>query len=168
MRYFRKRTVLVLLTIATITLGISIIGSIPVHRTIILYADPLGDVSDSNFDIIQIRSFVEASYIVLELTVTGAIQTLDTMTYPDFLYRVNVVARGLSSEPHIYSCVYDGEKINQYGFDFEVDNSTLRIFFPLTAFVSDSYMIGLEASTASIEEDLTPEDRDSPISRLLF
>jgi hypothetical protein len=161
----------VFLTIVTITLGTSIIGNIPVHRTNILYTDPVGDVSDSDFDIIQIKSIGETSQIVLELTVAGRIQTTETASYSNFLYRVIVVARGISlEEAHIYACTFNGEGIQQYGFDFEVYNSTLRIFFPFTAFVHDSFMIGLEATTGSprAEQDLTPEDRDSPIERLLF
>lgn len=168
LRYSWKRTVLVVVMIIVVLLGTSIIGNLPVHRTNIVHTDPLGDVSDPDFDIIQIKSIGEPSQIVLELTVAGRIQTPETASYPNFLYFIVVVARGISHGPHIYSCVYDGENIKQYGFDFEVDNSTLRVFFPLTAFIPDSYMIGLEASAASLEEDNTPEDRDSSIALLLF
>ncbi|MHA2322985.1 MAG: hypothetical protein ACXACG_15205, partial [Candidatus Thorarchaeota archaeon] len=90
-------------------------------------------------------------------------------SYTDFIYRINVVARGTDLDSHIYSCAYQNGVVGQYGFDVEVENSTLRIFFPLTAFISDSYMIGLEGVAQSpFEDDLTPEDRDSNIARLLF
>ena len=146
------------------------IGHLPIQKTNIQYSDPQGDVSDSDFDIIEIRSYAQFQYIVLELTVAGMIQTPDTEpSYSDFIYRINVVARGIDRDPHIYSCAYQNGVVSQYGFDVKVENATLRIFFPLTAFISDSYMIGLEGVTQySLDEDLTPEDRDSNIARLLF
>ncbi|MFW9803980.1 MAG: hypothetical protein ACFFFC_15060 [Candidatus Thorarchaeota archaeon] len=170
MRYSWKRVLLVIGMIIVVLLGTSIIGNLPVHRTNIVHIDPLGDVSDSNFDIVRICSYAERDNIVLELTVAGEIQTLESSSNPTFLYRIIVVARGLETNPHIYACTFDGEVIKQYGFDYEVENSTLRIFFPLTAFVHDSFMIGLEATTGSpyADQDLTLEDRNSPIARLLF
>lgn len=170
MRYSWKRTILVVVMIIVVLLGTSIIGNLPVHRTNIVHSDPLGDISDSNFDIVRISSFAERDTIVLELTVAGEIQILEDSSGPTFLYRIIVVARGLETSPHIYACTFDGEVIKQYGFDYEVENSTLRIFFPFTAFVHDSFMIGLEATTGSprAEQDLTYGDRDSPIARLLF
>jgi hypothetical protein len=169
MSLFKRRTVLLILALAIILLGIGIIGNLSVHRTNIVRTDPIGDVTDPDFDILQIKSFAESQHVVLELTVAGVIQTLDTVPFPNFLYRLIVVARGLETNAHIYACTYDGDVIHQYEFDFEIDNSTLRIFFPMTAFVHDSYMIGLEASAGTpLEEDFTPEDRDSPVSKLLF
>jgi hypothetical protein len=170
LRYSWKRTILVVVMIIVVLLGTSIIGNLPVHRTNIVHTDPLGDVSDPDFDIVQICSYAERDNIVLELAVAGEIQILEGSSGPTFLYRIIVVARGLETNPHIYACTFDGEVIKQYGFDYEVENSTLRIFFPFTAFVHDSFMIGLEATTGSprAEQDLTLEDRDLPIARLLF
>lgn len=150
--------------------GIPTIGQLPIHRTNIQYSDPQGDVSDPNFDIIEIKSYSELRYIVLELTVAGTIQTSETGSlYGGFIYRINVVAKGINLAPHIYSCAYQNGVVSQYGFDTEVENATLRIFFPLTAFISDSYMIGLEGCAQSpLEDDLTPEDRDANLVRLLF
>ncbi len=151
-------------------IGLPTIGHLPIHRTNIQYSDPVGDVSEPDFDIIKVRSYIQSRNIVLELTVAGIIQTPDTdSTYSNFIYRINVVARGINHDPHIYSCAYQNGVVSQYGFDVEVENATLRIFFPLTAFISDSYMIGLEGVAQSpFEHDLTPEDRDSNIARLLF
>lgn len=170
-QFVRKKQSAVLVSLLLILLiGVPTIGHLPIHRTNIQYSDPQGDVSDSDFDIIEIRSYSQFQYIVLELTVAGIIQTPDTEpTYSEFIYRINVVARGINLGPHIYSCAYQNGVVSQYGFDVEVENATLRIFFPLTAFVSDSYMIGLEGAAQYVfDEDLTPEDRDSNIARLLF
>ena len=167
-----KRTAgLVFLMLAIVLVGTPIIGNLPVHRTNIQYTDSLGDIQEPNFDIIQIKSHLVANNIVLELTVAGLIQITDSnISHPDFLYRIIIVGKHHDGgQGHIYACTYSDGVIQQYGFDFEVDNSTLRIFFPLTAFIPDSYMIGLEGATCSpFEEDLTPEDRDSSIARLLF
>ena len=170
-RHIGKKQVSILVTALIILLiGVPIIGQLPVHKTNILYSDAQGDVPDPDFDIIQIKSYAQFQYIVLELTVAGLIQTPDTeASYSDFIYRINVVAIGIDRHCHIYSCAYQDGVITQYGFDVEIENSTLRIFFPLTAFISDSYMIGLEGvAQYAFGEDLTPEDRDSKLVRLLL
>ncbi|MFW9786176.1 MAG: hypothetical protein ACFFE2_12565 [Candidatus Thorarchaeota archaeon] len=166
----RKQSALLASFLIVLLIGIPTIGHLPIHRTNIQYSDPLGDVSDPDFDVIEIRSYIRFQNIILELTVAGTIQTPDTWSsYSDFIYRINVVARGINRAAHIYSCAYQNGVVDQYGFDVEVANSTLRIFFPMTAFISDSYMIGLEGVAQSpFEDDLTPEDRDSNIARLLF
>ena len=171
MQHIGKKQVAILVTALVILLiGVPSFGHLPVHRTNILHSDALGEVSDPDFDIIEIRSYAQSRYIVLELTVTGLIQTSDSeYPYSNYLYRINVVAKGIDREVHIYSCAYKYGIIEQYGFDVEVDNSTLRVFFPLTAFIPDSYMIGLEGSAQfSFGRDLTPEDRDSSLARVLF
>ena len=169
-RVGKKRLAILVIASITLLIGIPTIGHLPVHRTNILHSDAQGDVPDPDFDIIQIRSYAQSQYVVLELTVAGLIQTADTeSSYPDYLYRIIVVARGLNHGPHVYSCKYQDGIVEQYGFDAEVENSTLRIYFPLTAFVSDSYMIGLEGSDQyTLDCDLTPEDRDSSLARLLL
>jgi len=166
----RKQSALFMTLLLILLIGVPTIGHLPIHRTNIQYSDPQGDVLDPDFDIIEIKSYIQFQIIVLELTVAGIIQTPDTEpTYSDFIYRINVVARGINHCPHIYSCAYQNGVVSQYGFDVEVENATLRIFFPLTAFISDSYMIGLEGvAQTPFEDDLTPEDRVSNIARLLF
>jgi hypothetical protein len=166
----KKRIAFLVIIIIILLIGVPTIGHLPVHRTNILHSDPQGDVPDPDFDIIQIRSYAQSLYVVLELTVAGLIQTADTnSSYSNFLYEITVVAKGINLGPHIYSCTYQNGVVEQYGFDAEVENSTLRIFFPLAAFISDSYMIGLEGRAQySFDRDLTPEDRDSSLARLLF
>ncbi|MBN2229354.1 MAG: hypothetical protein JW779_07140 [Candidatus Thorarchaeota archaeon] len=166
----RKKVAYVAIVVVVLLIGIPTIGHLPVHRTSFVYEDVQADVSDPDFDIIQVKSYAQTRYIVLELTVAGLIQTSDSeFSDPNHLYRITVVARGVDRGVHIYSCKYQSGVIEQYGFDFQIVNSTLRIFFPFTAFVSDSYMIGLEGSAQyTFDRDLTPEDRDSPLARLLF
>jgi len=166
----KKRLAVLVIASITLLIGFPTIGHLPVHRTNILHSDAQGDIPDPDFDIIQIRSYTQSHYVVLELTVAGLIQTADTeSSYSDFLYRITVVAKGINNGPHIYSCTYQDGIVGQYGFDAEVENSTLRIFFPLTAFIPDSYMIGLEGTARTpFDQDLTPEDRDSSLARLLF
>lgn len=165
----KKQFSILVTALIILLIGVPIIRQLPVHRTNILYSDAQGDATDPDFDIIQIKSYAQLQYIVLELTVAGLIQTSDTEeSYSDFIYRINVVAKGIDRDSHIYSCAYHDGVITQYGFDVEIENSTLRIFFPLTAFISDSYMIGLEGVAQSpFGDDLTPEDRDSTLARLL-
>jgi hypothetical protein len=136
-----------------------------------MHTDIYGDVPDPNFDIVQIRSFAEAQYIVLELTVAGVIQTEDTEpSYPAFLYRITVVAKGLNDvTAHIYACTFRNGVRNPHDFDTEVENATLRIFFPWTFFIPDSYMIGLEGRASNgLDEDYTLSDRNSAVALLLF
>jgi hypothetical protein len=166
----RRQSAFLVSLLIIILIGVPMVGHLPVHRTNIQYSDPQGDVSDSDFDIIEIRSYIQFQYIILELTVAGIILTPDAQSsYSDFIYRINVVAREINRDPYIYSCAYRNGVVEQYGFDVEVDGATLRIFFPLTAFLLGSYMIGLEgAAQYPFDEDLTPEDRNSSIARLLF
>ena len=160
----KKVGVLAVLCIILVA-GFLIIGQMPIHRSTVLHTDTLGDVSDPDIDIVEIESYQDGSYIVLEMVVAGEIQTS-----VDYLYRLTITARGIiNSDIHVYSCTFQNGVLTSYAFDILYSNSTLQILFPLTAFVSDSYMIGLEGSAQSSgDEDTTDEDRDGEVSRLLF
>ena len=156
---------LVLIGLVILT-GVVVIGQMPIHRTNIQYTDVLGDVNNSDIDIIEIRSHQDGSNIVLELIVEGQIQTST-----NYLYSISITAKGVAdTSSHIYACTFQDGQLTSYGFDTEIDNDTLRIFFPLSAFVSDSYMIGLEghAYSPDLEEDFTSSDRDGDVARVLF
>ena len=170
----KNKVLLTVVAFIILLIGIPTISHLPVHRTNIIHTDIYGDVTDPNFDIVQIRSFAEAQYIVLELTVAGVIETEDPeQSYPTFLYKIIVVAKGLNEglndQAHIYICTLKNGVVSQYGFDTEVENATLRIFFPWTAFLSDSYMIGLEGRAQNgLNDDHTLSDRNSAVARLFF
>lgn len=167
----RKKVQLAIVVSIMLLICISTIGNLPVHRTDIVHADTYGDTLNPDFDIIQVRSFARPQYIVLELTVAGMIQTEESEAlYSDFLYRIIVVAKGIDdNSAHIYACTFRNGFVQQYGFDSEIENATLRIFFPWTAFVHNSYMIGLEGTALSgLDKDYTASDRNSDIACLLF
>ena len=161
-----RNKIVPLVVVLVILTGVVVIGQTPIHRMNIDYTDNLGDVNNQDVDIIEIKSYQDGSNIVLELTVAGQIQT-----GTNYLYRIIITAKGLiDTDSHIYACTFQDGQLTSYGFDTEIDNDTLRIFFPLTAFVSDSYMIGLEGNAFSpaLEQDFTSDDRDGDVARLLF
>lgn len=55
--------------------GIIIIGQLPVHRTNNQNSDIEGDVTDSNIDIVLIKSYLEGDYIALQMKVIMLINT---------------------------------------------------------------------------------------------
>lgn len=158
--------------ILAIFVSISYIGTLPVHRISISHIDEIGDVSDPNADIVSYRSYPEHNYIVLELVVAGIIiSDPDSVIPSNYMYRLTVVAKCPGdNRTHIYSCTFKDGVVSQYFLDSEVYNGTLRIFFPFSQFIPDSYMIGLEASAYSVfgYENLGLEDRDSEIQHLFF
>ncbi|MHA1907165.1 MAG: hypothetical protein ACW98Y_07710 [Candidatus Thorarchaeota archaeon] len=159
--------ILIVIVLATLFLSsFLIIAQSPVHHTDIEYSDALGDASDPDVDIIRLRSYREDQNIVLEMTVAGQIQTSS-----NHLYRITIVAKGIADDnSHVYSCTFIDGELTAFDFDTEVDNDTLRIYFPLSAFIMDSYMIGLEGDTDApgLGEDFTGLDRDGEVSRFLF
>ncbi|MFW9847664.1 MAG: hypothetical protein ACFFF4_00900 [Candidatus Thorarchaeota archaeon] len=160
----KKIGVLTLLIIILIA-GSLVVGQLPMHKTNVLHTDSLGDVSDPNIDIVEIKSYQDGSYIILEMVVAGEIQTGE-----NYLYRLIITARGIMNHAvHIYSCTYQNGTLTSYTFTTGYNNSTLRIYFPLSTFASDSYMIGLEGIAQSpLEQDNTGEDREGEVTRLLF
>jgi hypothetical protein len=130
------------------------------------HTDDVGDVSDPNADILSYRSYPENHYIVLELVVAGNIKSIS-----NYMYRLTVVAKYVGDKrAHIYSCRFQDGVVGHYPLDAEIQNGTLRILFPFSQFIPNSYMIGLEASAYSTsgEEDLGLEDRDGEIQCLFF
>ncbi len=167
-----KKILPVVLVLSIVITSILIIGLQPVHRTTIEHSDIENDVSDSNIDIISIRSYLNESDIILQMTVLGTI--LNSTADSNYEYRLIIVARGvIDDRSHIYTCYYDNGTTWPYDFQATPENNTLVIVFPLTIFLSDSYMIGLEGiATVSgndgVERDQTEEDRNEIVARLLF
>jgi hypothetical protein len=164
-----KRTLTTIIVIALIAGSVYYVGRLPVHLTDKIHSDVEGDVANPDVDIILIRSYGELNHIVLEMTVAGMIQNMEY-----YRYVLTVVAREYNSiEAHIYQCDYENGVVEQYHFETEVNNSTLKIFFSLSGFLQGSFMIGFEAaafspSSAGAEKDTTTSDRESPIARLWF
>ncbi len=167
-----KKILPVVLVLSIVITSILIIGLQPVHRTTIEHSDIENDVSDSNIDIISIRSYLNESDIILQMTVLGTI--LNSTADSNYEYRLIIVARGvIDDRSHIYTCYYANGTTWPYDFQATPENNTLVIVFPLTIFLSDSYMIGLEGiATVSgndgVERDQTEEDRNGIVARLLF
>ena len=167
-----RKIATILFSTLVIFVGLSYVGTLPVHRISISHVDEIGDVSDPNADIVSYRSYPKNNYIVLELVVAGnIISDPDLLISSNYMYRLTVVAKFLgNNRTHIYSCRFQDGEVGSYFLDSEVYNGTLLIFFPFSQFIPDSYMIGLEASAYSIfgDEDLGLEDRDSQIQHLIF
>ena len=163
-----------ILAIITITVvafsGIIFIGQLPVHRTNNQNSDIEGDVTDSNIDIVLIKSYLEGDYIALQMKVAGKVMNNTSRVYE---YRIIVVAKRVGdNRSHIYTCYYsDGDLSLDYLRAYTA-NDTLTILFPLAAFISGSFMIGLEGSASvggnGLERDVTAMDRNGTIARLLF
>ena len=167
-----RKSATILISIIVLFVGISYIGTLPVHRISVSHVDDIGDVSDPNVDIESYRSYLENNYIILELVVVGnIISNPDSLISSNYMYRLIVVAKSPGDDrSHIYSCRFQDGEVGQYFLNFEVYNNTLRIFFPFSQFIPDSYMIGLEASAYSVfgDQDIGLEDRDSEVQRLFF
>lgn len=167
-----KKLLLVALVLVIVVSSFLIIGLQPVHRANIEHTDIEDDVFDSNIDIISVSSHLEENDLILRMTVVGTIlnNTADT----SYEYRLIIVARGLiDNRTHVYTCYYANGTTWPYAFQALPENNTLVIVFPLTIFLSDSYMIGLEGiATVSgndgVERDQTEEDRNGTVARLLF
>ena len=160
-----KRTRIIVILVIVFIPSIIVIGRIPVHRTIIEHSDLRGDVSDPDCDIIQIRSYLTGNDIAVEMTVAGRINISST-----YLYRLTIVARGIDDDSaHIYALTCKDGIVSQFDLSVSTENDTMTIFFPLTQFISDSYMIGLEGWATNVSEiDMTMEDRNGTVARLLF
>ncbi|MHA2135698.1 MAG: hypothetical protein ACXAEN_20065 [Candidatus Thorarchaeota archaeon] len=176
-KFPRKTGVVILIFVILISSGVLILGQQPLHRTSIEHSDVEGDMIDQDIDIIEIKSFLQGENLVLQLKVTGIIHSISSSDPDDsseYQYRLIVVAKGLEDDDaHIYVCSYIYGIISQYDFEAEAENDTLVIYFPLSAFVFNSYMIGLEGRALvtgnnGIEVDYTQEDRTGPINRWLF
>ncbi len=173
----KTRLIAALIIMSVAVAGIVVVGRQPVHRTDIEHTDTLGDVIDADIDIIGIRSYLNGTELYLQMTVAGRIVT-DTTRYQ---YEMLVIAKSLDggdhiitngSSGHIYALfAYMNGSVapSLYSPRSHADGSTLTIAVSLSMFSSGSYMIGLEGIAKNgLEQDYTPEDRDSEIPRLLF
>jgi hypothetical protein len=169
----RTRGLASLLLVILVITAIFVIGRVPVHRTNITHTDPEGDVSNPDCDIVRIKSFLDRKNIVIEMMVAGRINnntTASQYSYP-YEYRVTIVAKMVDDdEAHIYVIRYKNGSLGPASDARAVtENDTLTIFFPLSEFVSGSYMIGLEGWASDYNwVDRTPSDRNATVARLLF
>jgi len=168
-----RKVVTILVSIVVVIMTISHIGTLPVHRVTVSHTDELGDISDPNTDIVSYQSYPENNFIILELVVAGNIISDPESKIgwtSNYLYHLIVVARSVGDkESHIYSCSFQDGIVGQYFLDTEVENDTLRIFFPLSQFLHGSYMTGLEAKAHSnYGVDYGVSDRNAEIQLLLL
>lgn len=176
--FFRSKLprtrVLALIIIIVIGIpGVFFIGRMPVHRTNITHTDPEGDVSDSNIDIVQLRSYRTGNDIALEITVAGEIRNVtDSSPYPDpYDYRITIITRRPNEEgTPAYRVSYTNGTLGlQYDTRANVDNNTLTIFLPLYEIDSRYYIIDIKGTARTYTEtDTTEADSDRPVERLLF
>ncbi|MFW9987146.1 MAG: hypothetical protein ACFFC3_00660 [Candidatus Odinarchaeota archaeon] len=164
--------IIIAITIPSILYGIYIYGHSPVHRINIDMVDPSGDVSNPDIDIIEYRSYKSSEwrqnhssapyFIVLEIFVLGTVNE-------DCYYRFTVVARRTNDEiGHIYSFLYNSGECDE-NFDIEIENSSIRMYFPINRLIPGDYITGMEVLAGDFyERDLTPEERDAPIARLYW
>lgn len=167
-----KKILAIAIIIIVATSGFILIGQIPIHRTSIQNSDVENDVSDSDIDIILVRSYLEESNIVLRLTVVGKI--MNNTADSSYEYRIIIVARGINdNRAHIYTCYYANGTTWPHNFQALCENDTLIMLFPIGEFHSDSYMIGLEglasvSGNSGVDRDYTVSDREGTVARLLF
>ena len=131
---------------------------IPEHQFNFELTDTLGDVNEDQIDIIEFGSYRSHEKVVLYLEVVGTINT-------SLSYRIFIVAKTPGEDiAHIYfNDVSNGSETN-YESDVFIDGNRLEIHFSLNRFISNSYMVGIEASAHSIgEEDNTPSARENSL-----
>lgn len=146
-----------------------VVGQMPVNRTNIEHSDPVGDVSNSNIDIVQIRSYLNGTDLYLELTVAGNIVEINKTTL--YQYRLTIVTRSVEAEAGIavYQITYENGSVSGYSAQAFVKGDTLTLVVSINTIAPGYYMIGLEgrAQTAS-EQDTTSLDRSSEVAHFLF
>ncbi|MBN1800883.1 MAG: hypothetical protein JW891_05210 [Candidatus Lokiarchaeota archaeon] len=150
--------------VPSVSFGIYACGNTPVHRINNRGIDPVGDVSNPDIDIVEYRSHgsSDGSTMIVEINVLGKINE-------SYSYRFTVVAKTLSDTTgHIYSFLFNDGECDE-GFITEIENSTIRMIFPMSRLSPTDYVIGIEVLATDIfERDLTPEVRNASIAHLYW
>ncbi|MFX0013385.1 MAG: hypothetical protein ACFFB2_02030 [Promethearchaeota archaeon] len=154
--------------IVTIIITIASVGStliinpnaifVPQHQFDFELTDVREDVNDSYVDIIKYGSFKQGKNVVLYLEVA-------TLINLSSLYRLFIVAKTTNdNEAHIYNNEVQGGTEQNYQSEVIIDGNRLEVFFSTDRFISNSYMVGIEAGAHSFaSEDSTPSARDNPL-----
>jgi hypothetical protein len=165
------RVLVAIILVGVVITSVIVVGQQPIHRTDIEHSDPLGDVSDSDIDILQIQSYLNGTDVYLKMTVAGNI--IETSNTTPYRYKILIITRGLSYENDtaVHTFTYENGSVedSMYSILSYVENDTLTIVVPITVLGNVRYMIGLEGRTQTYyDEDLTPLDRDGSVAHLWF
>ncbi len=131
---------------------------IPQHQFNFELTDTSNDVDESQIDIIEYGAYKKAQVVVLYLEVANEINT-------SLQYRLIIVAKSPGDDnAHIYfNDVIDGSESN-YQSVVIIDGNRLEVHFSLSKFIPNSFMVGIEASAHSFdEEDITPSARNNSL-----
>ena len=152
----KKKIALVSIIMVSVILIILLyLTTIPTHKFNNFHTDSVGDVEDENIDIVSIRSYEKGDNIILEMKVAGQIISNHSM----YFYHLSVVCRNIEDENSneeeegcVFRCIYSNGSVITYDIKSEVNNNTLKIYFPKNLLGEEFYMTGLEGFTDGIHE----------------
>lgn len=131
---------------------------IPQHQFNFELTDTSNDVNVTQIDIIEYGAYRIQEEVVLYLKVAGTINI-------SLVYRLFIVAKSPGEDvAHIYfNDISNGIESN-YQSEVFIESNRLEVHFLLSRFISNSYMVGIEASAHALnEEDNTPSARDNSL-----
>ena len=161
----RTRFLAAAVLIIVVVPSIIVVEQMPVNGTNIEHSDSVGDVSNPNIDIVQIRSYLNGTDLYLELTVAGSIVEINKTTL--YQYRLTIVTKGVEADVGIaiYQITYQNGSVSgcsAYGY---AKGDTLTLVVSIYAITSGLYMTGLEGrATSGSETDYTSPDRSSEVA----
>ncbi|MHA2226394.1 MAG: hypothetical protein ACXAC8_14390 [Candidatus Hodarchaeales archaeon] len=131
---------------------------VPQHQFDFELTDVSADVNIGSIDIIEYGSFPQGLKVVLFLEVATQINLSST-------YQLFIVAKTPNDDiAHIYNNDVSNGAEKNYQSEVTINGNRLEVSFSMDRFISNSYMVGLEArALAFTSEDTTPPARDNPL-----